>query len=77
MRTLTFKDLVEKAVKANKSTEVSCNLKLSVDGETWVAYSVSIANRDLLFFCEQGTATYLIDSYGDRHTAELFDWNKE
>lgn len=23
------------------------------------------------------TATYVVDSYGDRNTVELFDWDKE
>ena len=37
------------------------------------AHEVSICNRDLLFFTDKGTLNYLVDSYGSRHSIELFN----
>ncbi len=69
----SFNDLILLAVKGkNKTLEV--NIPLEIDGKTWRAYEVSISYRDLLFTCEEGIVTYLVDSYGERHTAELYDW---
>jgi predicted GNAT family acetyltransferase len=76
MKTLNFNDLVEKSLNAKSSKEYACSLELKIEGKTWNAYAVSVSNRDLLFYCNQGTVTYLVDTYGSRHTAELFDWSK-
>lgn len=74
-----FSDFVEMAANHNKQDpqEVSCDLILKVEDRELKAHSVSISNRDLLFFTESGTVTYLVDSYGDDHVAELFDWDLE
>lgn len=55
----------------------SASFKFDVEGETWIVYEVSISHRDILCFCDRGTATFLVDSYGERNVAELFDWNEE
>ena len=71
-----FNDLIDLSVKADQSSEVEVDLKIEVDGQVWTAYSASVSYRDILFYCDKGVATYLVDSYGDRHVAELFDWEK-
>lgn len=62
-----------KAIYAKKSEALECNITLIVDGEKFHAYEVSIASRDLLFFCDKGTLNYLVDTYGDRIAIELFN----
>ncbi len=74
---MKFNELIEKSLKASGSKEYFCNLNIAVEGEIWKAYSASVAHRDILLFCDKGTATFLVDSYGLRNTAELFDWNRE
>lgn len=54
-----------------------CNTLLDVDGERWLAHEVSIVSQELLFFCDKGTAVYMVDNYGGRPVVELFDWEKE
>lgn len=77
-KNLTFDDLVNISVKhKGDSKSKECKIDLEIEGETWQAYDVSISSRDLLFFTDKGTVTYLVDSYGDRHSAILHDWNSD
>lgn len=73
----TFNELIDLSIKGKKSKGYEVNFSITVNGETWRAYEASVCNRDILLYCDQGTATYLVDSYGDKNVAELFDWNKE
>ena len=61
----------------NESNELDCDITLSVNGEYWKAYSVSVSYRDLLFYTDQGTVTYLIDSYSHGDYAVLHDWERD
>lgn len=82
-----MKDLkyyAEKSLTAKNSRALECDLTLEVDGEKFRAYEVSIANCDLLFFCDKGTANYLVDTIEDRISGktrvlgiELFNWERE
>ncbi len=74
---MKFQDAVTKSLSAQGSKEYRCNAKLSVNGSIWTAYSVSIAHRDLLFSCDRGSVTYLIDTIGSKNYAELFDWEDD
>lgn len=75
---IDLKDLIELAVNHDEeSIEVDCSINLDIDDVEYNAYSVSVSNRDLLFYTEKGTIQYLVDSYGDRHTAVLHDWDLE
>ncbi len=78
----TMLELIQRAkVKSmagdNESHELDCNITLSVNGEYWKAYSVSVSHRDLLFYTDQGTVTYLIDSYPHGDYAVLHDYERE
>lgn len=73
----SLKQAIDLSLKGGQVGEVDCNFKIGVEGETWTVYTVSIAYRDIFCYADKGTATFLIDSYGDRHMAELFDWNRE
>jgi len=72
-----WKILIDTAVHSNSTKEFSTILYLKINGETWQTYGAVVSHRDILFYCKQGTATYLVDSYGDRHVVELFDWDKD
>ena len=63
MKDLIQRAIVKRLVNDDESRELDCNITLSVNGELWKAYSVSVSYRDLLFCTDQGTVTYLIDSY--------------
>lgn len=69
--------LIEHAVSGKKQKSFNVSLDIQVSGETWHAYGAEVSDRDILLFCDKGTATYLVDSYGDKHTTELFDWSKD
>lgn len=74
----TILTLIQKAKGHNaESEEIDCDITLSVNGEYWKAYSVSVSYRDLLFYTDQGTVTYLIDSYSHGDYAVLHDWNRD
>lgn len=73
----TWNRLIEYSLTATKAKCFKVSLKFEVEGKTWNAYEVTVSNRDILFFCKQGTVTYLVDSYGTRNVAELFDWEED
>lgn len=72
------------SIGLKESTSLECSLVLEVDSQKFHAYEVSVSNCDLLFFCEEGTANYLVDTYEDRITGvtailgiELFNWESD
>lgn len=69
--------LISTAVKTEKQKSFNVTLPLIVNGERWTTYGAEVSHRDILFFCKEGTATYLVDTYGDKSRAELFDWSKD
>lgn len=74
-----MKDLMYYAhmsVSLKHDTTLECSLILDVTGDKFHAYEVSVANRDLLFFCNEGTANYVVDTYGDKVVVVLFNWEK-
>lgn len=74
----TMLELIQKAKGHNaESEEIDCDITLSVNGEYWEAYSVSVSHRDLLFYTDQGTVTYLIDSYSHGDYAVLHDYERD
>jgi diaminopimelate decarboxylase len=70
----TLSQAIDLSLKAKSSREIDTNLKIEIEGQLWTAYTVAISYRDILFYCDKGTATFLVDSYGDKNVAELFDW---
>jgi hypothetical protein len=73
----TIEQAIDLSLTADKSKEYEAKFDLEINKNKWSCYAVSIANRDLLCFCDKGTATMLVDTYGDRTTCELYDWNEE
>ena len=60
MLELIHRATVKRMINSNESHELNCDITLSVNGEYWRAYSVSVSYRDLFFYTDQGTVTYLI-----------------
>lgn len=75
MKDLKYYAAMSIGSKGTKAIE--CDLTLEVDGEEFHAYEVSVSNRDLLFFCDKGTANYLVDTYGEKIVIELFNWERD
>jgi len=76
-RITSLKQAIDISVGTNGFGERNAQFDIEVENETWTCYAVAISHRDILCYCDQGTATLLVDSYGERHLAELFDWNIE
>jgi hypothetical protein len=72
-----LKEAVEISVGKTGFGERMAQFDIDVEGKTWNCYAVSISHRDILCYCDQGIATFLVDSYGERHVPELFDWSIE
>ncbi len=68
--------LIEHAVNGKSQKSFNVTLEITVDNETWTTYGAEVSHRDILFFCKEGTATFLVDTYGDKNTTELFDWER-
>ena len=68
-----LQEIIEKSVAYNEeSQEFDCKITLKENGKTFKAYTVSIANCDLLFYTDKGCLNYLIDSIGSKHYCNLF-----
>ena len=70
-----FKDAVEFSTRFfGESEEYSCNITLEGKHK---AHAVSISNRDLLFYCDDATLNYVVDTIGWNNYAELVSIDKE
>lgn len=76
MKILSLKQAVDLSIDGKTTGEKNARFEIEVEGKTWSVYTVSISHRDILCYCNQGCATFLVDSYGDRNVAELFDWSE-
>jgi len=74
---MTMNDLIEIALSDNLPDSYDVNLTLDIDGEPWQAYEANVAYRDILLLCDKGTLNYLVDTYGDKNTIELFEICKD
>lgn len=68
---------VEASLKARESKEHKAKFTIEVDGEKWRCHTVAIASKDILCYCDKGTATYLVDSMNSiDYFGVLHDWEK-
>lgn len=68
---------IKASIDGSLNGEHDANFKIEVQESLWHVYTVSIAHRAVICYCDKGTATLFIDSYGDRNTYELFDWERQ
>ena len=54
--------------------EYSCDIMLE---DKYKAHTVAICNRDLLFYCDDATLNYVVDTIGFNDYAELISIDKE
>ena len=68
----TFREVVAFSTTYRKNAKTfDCNFNIEAEEKTFKAHSVSICNRDLLFFTDKGTLNYLVDTIGFNDYAEL------
>jgi hypothetical protein len=72
----SLKNAAELSLTENSSRERDAQFTIDVDDEIWTCYTVNITNREVLCYCNEGTASFVIDTYGYKTTFELFDWEK-
>jgi hypothetical protein len=70
----SLKNCVEKSLKAKTNKELNASFSVDVNGETWNCYTVAVSFREFSLYCEQGCASFVVDSYGAKNTCELVDW---
>ena len=72
----TFKEVVAFSTTCrNNAKTFDYNFNIEAEEKTFKAHSVSICNRDLLFFTDKGTLNYVVDTIGFNNYAELFSIN--
>jgi hypothetical protein len=67
-------DLVNMSLKGIEGPYM-VNFKLKVGDTMAHAYEAHISYRDILLYTDKGTVTCVVDSYGDKNTFEIFDWD--
>lgn len=71
----TLKQAIDLAVGDGIKGEVTADFTIEVEDKPWRVYTAAIGDSDILCYCEEGTASFVVDSYHDRHVTELFDWS--
>ena len=77
---MTIKSLrqaVELSIDFKDSKELDAAMPIVVNGERWNCYTIAMGHREFTCYCTEGTATFVVDTYGDRYIVELFDWEKD
>ena len=74
---MTLDQAIQASIEDETVGEQDASFTINVEGETWKCYTVGISYRDLLCYCDKGIATLLVDSIGDKHTFELFHWERD
>jgi hypothetical protein len=72
----TWEKLISASLEKREQRILKIHLEIEVQGDIWRVYEAVVSYRDILFFCDKGSATYLVDTYGARNTVELFDWER-
>ncbi len=75
MRHLDLAQAIDLSLKP-KPGSYPAKFSIFVDGDTWDIHEVSIAYRGILCSSDKGYATLIVDTYGSRSVAELFDWER-
>ena len=74
----SLEQAVKLSLKARDTKDYDAKFDVKIGNNTWSVYEVYIASRDILCLCDQGTATFLVDTYGnDKSFAVLHDWNRD
>jgi hypothetical protein len=68
---------IEHAIEGTNLGENDCKIDLEIDGQKVSAYTVSIAHRELLFYCDGLTVSYDVNTIGDRHSIVIFDVTRD
>lgn len=74
---MKLQDLIDLSVKIRKPREIEFINLFRIEGADWISYAVCVSHRDLLFLCDHGTITVLVDTYGDRNVGEIFTWEAD
>lgn len=77
MKIKNLKQAADLSTSGNDYNDVEANLKIEVNGAVWHCYNVSISYREIFCNCDKGSAVFVVDTYGDRNTFELYDWENE
>lgn len=72
----SLKEAIDLSLKPKNAGAMPANFSIEVENDTWDIYEVSISHRDILCLSDKGVATFLVDTYGNRSVAELFDWER-
>jgi hypothetical protein len=70
-----FGDLIDLSLNSEHTESFEVSMTVDVDGQTLNVYEAIVSYRDIMLVGDLGVASYAVDSYGDRHTVELIDWD--
>jgi len=65
---------VDLSVNGKVTGELVAKFAIEVEGRKWHVYTVAMGYKEFTCYCKEGTATFVVDTYGDRATCELYDW---
>lgn len=75
---MKLETIIKRSLNKNINTEYHCcNIDLKEEGETFKAHEVSIAYRDLLFYCDKGVLNYDVNTFGDKTSLLLFNLERD
>lgn len=72
----TFDDLVDLSVDHEGGTlELSFEIDFEHEDKIYEVYGATIGHREFSLTADKAIFYFVIDLYGDRAVAELYDWN--
>lgn len=68
-------DLIELSINDHNqyNSDIPCKFIIYEDNAEYEVYNATIAYRDILLYSNKAVLNYVVDSYGDNHTIELFN----
>ena len=77
MHLTSLESATELSLKGKYLGEADALFNIKIEGETWACYTVHVGHRQFTCYCDKGTATYLVDTYYDKASCVLHDWERD
>ena len=69
----SLSEAVELSLDHGSSCEYDADFDVKLGSETFHVYAVSISERDILCYTEAASINFVVDVYGKRAVAEIFN----
>ena len=69
----SLSEAVELSLDHGSTCEYDADFEVKLGAEKYHVYAVAISERDILCYTEEASINFLVDTFGDCATAEIFN----